>query len=874
MFKSLIKKLALAGASACFLASAAQAWNGGLVSVSRTLGNCSLTAIASPVSPSFIRIIDGATATRYVGGLIVGGPSHGTGNAAVSLATIQSCGFSTVVFPAPFIAVAPYNYADMTEISFTFTGTLNNGVQISNPAGGTITGDGTTQYTIAARIGGTAGSAPQFFYTVTEINPQANVKIGATTVADNGTFGLGTLPIGTAQRVTVTVESTGTSPLIIGTPTIGAGLTNATATRGGPESNTIAAGSSTTFTVDITPTAAGAFTVPIDIETNDVDSPATRFYSFSITGTASNAPEIRVTSPDVSTGKGQIRDGGGAGVNATTAGTQKTMTFVVFNSGTADLTIGTANNGMQPSANVSGVTYGTPGAATIIAGGQTTFTVSFTPTAAGALTVPVSFITNDADENPFNFQITGFAGAALDPEIEVSSSESGTIADGGTDTFTTRPTVGAAQSVQYQIRNTGNGPLTVSDRLSANAATSNTSNVTVNSFTLAANTVAPGANTTLTINYTVTAGGAFGFDWALQTNDPDEGTFNVTVVGNSADTPQTEFDKNVEEVTDTVQADVRRELVNEVAANQEMMGGALDRFLARRTGGVVTRNVPFDVDGFLEIAGETATTRGTFGGSQALVTGSTRFVFGDFNLSRDQDGSTTGQLSARVVWESELINDATVGYFIGGRAARSNLAGTFAGDASTVGILTGAYGIKELQDGIFGSAYLGAGYSWTDMKVASTTLSLNGNYEALSYYAGFQISGVVKPTPNMQFRPKFTVDYGFTDIGLVGFDATGFGTTSAVTSDFGSISLLETALTPEFLWFMGDGDRTTLSLAPSYICRTQTGRTSKSDCGGGIEFGIANQSSDGLTHLNASIAYNKVGSIEQQSLNLSVEMQF
>ena len=151
---------------------------------------------------------------------------------------------------------------------------------------------------------------------------------------------------------------------------------------------------------------------------------------------------------------------------------------------------------------------------------------------------------------------------------------------------------------------------------------------------------------------------------------------------------------------------------------------------------------------------------------------------------------------------------------------------------------------------------------------------MNGNYEALSYYAGFQVSGVLNPAPNMEFRPKFTVDYGYTDIGLVGFDATGFGLNSVVTSDFGAVSLLEIALTPEIRWTVGDGARTVVSMAPSYICRMQTGRTNQTNCGGGLELGIANKSADGMSHLTASYSYNKVGSAEQQSINLSVEMQF
>ncbi|MEC8197534.1 MAG: hypothetical protein VX228_14790, partial [Pseudomonadota bacterium] len=57
-------------------------------------------------------------------------------------------------------------------------------------------------------------------------------------------------------------------------------------------------------------------------------------------------------------------------------------------------------------------------------------------------------------------------------------------------------------------------------------------------------------------------------------------------------------------------------------------------------------------------------------------------------------------------------------------------------------------------------------------------------------------------------------------------------------------------------------------------CRKETGQSSSSDCGGGVELGIANQSTDGMTQLNANYAFTKVGNIEQQRITLSLEMQF
>ena len=49
----------------------------------------------------------------------------------------------------------------------------------------------------------------------------------------------------------------------------------------------------------------------------------------------------------------------------------------------------------------------TPPAASVAAGGSTTFSVKFDPSLAGARTASLSFGNNDSDENPYNFSIQG-----------------------------------------------------------------------------------------------------------------------------------------------------------------------------------------------------------------------------------------------------------------------------------------------------------------------------------------------------------------------------------------------------------------------------------------------------------------------------------
>ena len=77
-------------------------------------------------------------------------------------------------------------------------------------------------------------------------------------------------------------------------------------------------------------------------------------------------------------------------------------TFTIANSGTAALTgiVATISGG-------AAFSLSTPPAATINAGGNTAFQVTFAPTVGGTVTATVSIANNDSDENPYTFVIQG-----------------------------------------------------------------------------------------------------------------------------------------------------------------------------------------------------------------------------------------------------------------------------------------------------------------------------------------------------------------------------------------------------------------------------------------------------------------------------------
>jgi PKD repeat protein len=145
-------------------------------------------------------------------------------------------------------------------------------------------------------------------------------------------------------------------------------------------------------------------------------------------GTTPGEINVSVTGNDV-------LDGGYYTYANTQSGGSTTATFTVTNTGTTNLTL---TNPITVTG--TGFALGTGfGATTITPGSTTTFTVIFSPNAAGNFTGNVSFGTNDCDEGTYNFVLNGL-GVVSPPVADFSASPT-TVCAGGTVTFTNLSTL-------------------------------------------------------------------------------------------------------------------------------------------------------------------------------------------------------------------------------------------------------------------------------------------------------------------------------------------------------------------------------------------------------------------------------------------------
>ena len=194
--------------------------------------------------------------------------------------------------------------------------------------------------------------------------------------------------------------------------------------------------------------------------------------------------------------------------------------FTIQNTGDAALTVGTFT--------ISGdfVLLASP-AATVAAGGSTTFTIRFSPTASGTRDGTISFVNNDSNENPYNFSIRG-TGVAPAPEINAQGANGVNIADGDTTPSTSDNTnfgsilIGSGTNLTFNIQNLGTAVLTV-----GTVAVTGDFNV----LTQPSASVAIGGNTTFVVRFAPTAAGTRNGTISFANNDSNEDPYNFSITG-------------------------------------------------------------------------------------------------------------------------------------------------------------------------------------------------------------------------------------------------------------------------------------------------------------------------------------------------------
>jgi hypothetical protein len=348
-----------------------------------------------------------------------------------------------------------------------------------------------------------------------------------------------------------------------------------------------------------------------------------------------------------------------------------------------------------------------------------------------------------------------------------------------------------------------------------------------------------------------------------------------------APTPATEFAANEaiirQVVRDGAQADLNLDLSN----SQRLVRAARARLQNGQSqandgdAGFSSRNqIPFDVDGWAGLEDGVLSTKGTFFGQRGSFDGrSYRYVDGNFNIQRRQDGAVTLSVNSNMGWERMTSDSTLVGTHLGFRAGQSDVLSTFTGDRRSISANAGTYVVSEVRKNLFADGFLTFGYGMNHLDMNNGTLALIGDYGTSSLMAGGSLSGSIA-LPKMEIIPELSVAFGRAFIGDVGFTGTAHGLTDPTLAlNAGTVTLGNIRLRSEFLFPLGSGfdNGWQLSLVPHYVCEVV--ETTRS-CGGGGEMGLSFKSKDGLSSFNAQLTMDGLGSKAYMGMRLNYDLRF
>ena len=359
------------------------------------------------------------------------------------------------------------------------------------------------------------GSPFTFTVTGTLVSPKIVLQQGTTALANgSGTVNMGSTLIGTPVTQVITVLNNGNIPLAMTSVSVPSGF-SIVAGIDFTTGQSIAPGSSATFTLQLNATATGSPSGTVTIGCNDrAASP----FTFNVRGT--------VTAPKIVAQKGLTVLANGIGtvnLGTTPFGRPATAVITVTNTGNAPLVVQpvTVPDGFSI---VTGTNF-TPNQSIAI-GASASFTLQLSAAATGAFSGVVLIADSDTTSSLFTFNVTGIVRpiGATDPVLVVQQGAN-TLTNGTSTININSDPAGSAGSQVFTVTNQGNAPL-VLQPVTVPSGFSVINNFSVNQ------SVAVGASVSLTLQLNANVAGTPTGLVTIQDNDPTASSFTFCVVAN------------------------------------------------------------------------------------------------------------------------------------------------------------------------------------------------------------------------------------------------------------------------------------------------------------------------------------------------------
>ena len=217
----------------------------------------------------------------------------------------------------------------------------------------------------------------------------------------------------------------------------------------------------------------------------------------------------------------------------------KSANFTIENLGTADLILFGDSPFIEITGkNASEFSVETSPKSPIAPGSSTTFTIKFNPSNGGSKTATIIIKNYDADENPYEINISGQCTTIAEPEINVKQGTTNIPSSSGSYDFGII-TVGSFSSpVTFTIENTGSADLILTDSPMVSKTGTDASMFNITQPT---SPVGVGGNTTFTITFNPTSSGTKAATVTIPNNDSNENPYTFTIIGNETGPPVPEI---------------------------------------------------------------------------------------------------------------------------------------------------------------------------------------------------------------------------------------------------------------------------------------------------------------------------------------------
>ncbi len=276
---------------------------------------------------------------------------------------------------------------------------------------------------------------------------------------------------------------------------------------------TLAPGQSLPLTVTFAPQAVRLHEAELRLASNDADENpfVVRLQGTGIVPT----PEIALEQP---AGTDRV-SGATCAFGSVTLGTQRTLSMLLKNTGTAALTgLDFSIQGAQAQDYV----LTDPGIVELASGASRELLLRLSPSATGLRSASLQIASSDADENPF---VLNLSGTGVNPEIALEQPVGTALADDDSRSMGV-VILGGQSALTFTVRNTG------TDALTGLALTQSGPHTQDYSFgSLSSTSVAPGGSLTFNVFFTPKAPGVRSTVVHLASNDADENPYDIRLSG-------------------------------------------------------------------------------------------------------------------------------------------------------------------------------------------------------------------------------------------------------------------------------------------------------------------------------------------------------